>query len=115
MSTSERISAAAGYVPVIGWIYAYFVQRQNQLVMFHLKQSISLFVNLIGIFVIWVVVAWVLAWIPYGDVFSIALFTIVMAAFFVGAIAWVIGIVNALRGLLKDVPLFASWAKRLPI
>ena len=115
MSTSERFSAAAGYIPVIGWIYAYFAQRQNQLVMFHLKQSISLFLNLIGIFVVWAVVAWVLAWIPYADVVAIALFTIVMAAYFIGAIAWVMGIVNALRGLLKDVPLFNTWAKRLPI
>jgi uncharacterized membrane protein len=115
MSTSERISAAVGYIPVIGWIYAYFFQRKNELVMFHLKQSISLFLDLIVVLLLWAVVGWVLTWIPYGNVVAITLFTVVMLAFFVGFIAWVIGIANALRGLLKDLPLFNTWVKRLPI
>jgi uncharacterized membrane protein len=115
MSITERISAAVSYLPVIGWVYAYFLQRSSRLTMFHLKQSLSLFINLVGIFVLWVVVAWVLAWIPYADIVAIALFSIVIAAIFVGAIAWVVGIVNALRGLSQEVPLFSTWAKRLPM
>ncbi len=115
MSISDRISAAIAYLPVIGWVYAYFAQRKNQLVMFHLKQSLSLFAVLIAVFVLWGVVAWVLMWIPIGVVFSMALFALVIAALFVGAIAWVIGIINALRGLMKDIPMFNVWVKRLPI
>jgi uncharacterized membrane protein len=115
MSTSERISAAVAYLPLVGWIYAYFVQRKSELAMFHLRQSISLFGIQIAIFALWAVVAWVITWIPYGVVFSVALFSLVMSAFFVGVVAWLVGIVNALRGLMKDVPLFSGWASRLPI
>lgn len=115
MSLSERISAAVGYIPVIGWIFTYFVQRKSPLVMFHLKQSISLFLDLLIVFGLWAVVAWVLTWIPIGDVFAVATFAIVMAAWMIGAIAWLIGIINALRGLMKDLPLFNTWVGRLPI
>ena len=115
MSLSERISAAVAYLPVIGWIYTYFVQRKSQLTMFHLRQSISLFGTLIAVLVLWAVVAWVITWIPYGVIFGVALFALVMAAFFVGAVAWLVGIVNALRGLMNEVPLFNAWAKHLPI
>jgi uncharacterized membrane protein len=115
MSTSERISAAVTYLPVIGWAYAYFTQRKSELVMYHLKQSISLCAMFAALFVLWAVVAWVLAWIPIGFVFSVALFSLVLAAFFMAVVAWLVGIINALRGLMKAVPLFNSWAKRLPI
>jgi len=115
MSTSERISAAVAYIPVIGWVYAYFVQRKNELTMFHLRQSISLFGNLIAVFAVWAVVAWVITWIPFGVIFGVALFSLVMAAFLVGVVAWLVGISNALRGLMNEVPLFNSWARRLPI
>ncbi len=115
MSTSQRISAAVGYIPVLGWIYVYFVQRNNPLAVFHLKQSISLILTVAAVFVAWAVIAWVLAWIPYGDIFGVAAFGLVITALIVGVIAWVVGIVNALRGLMNAVPLFGSWAARLPI
>jgi uncharacterized membrane protein len=115
MSASQRISAAIGYIPVIGWIYIFFLQRKNPLALFHLKQSIALILSMAVFFVIWAVVAWVLTWIPYGDIFGIAAFTLVITVWIVGAIAWIVGIINALRGLMNEVPLFGSWAARLPI
>jgi uncharacterized membrane protein len=115
MSTSQRISAAVGYIPVIGWIYAFLVERKNQFVMFHLRQAISLVLTLIAIFIAWVVVAWILFAIPFGGVIAFAIFTLPMAAMLVGVIAWMIGIINALRGLTNEVPLFGSLGRRLPL
>jgi uncharacterized membrane protein len=115
MSTSQRISAAVGYIPVLGWIYAFLVERKNKFVMFHLRQAISLVLTLAAIFIVWGVAAWILFAIPYGSVFAFAFFTFPMAAILIGVIAWVIGIINALRGLMNDVPLFGSLGKRLPL
>ena len=115
MSTSQRISAAVGYIPVIGWIYAFLVERKNPFVMFHLRQAISLVLTLVAIFIAWVVIAWILFAIPFGHVIAFAIFTLPMAALLAGVIAWVFGIINALRGLNNEVPLFGSLGRRLPL
>ncbi len=115
MSASQRISAAIGYIPVLGWIYVFFVQRKDPFATFHLRQSLGLVLSMLGIFLLWAVVAWIITWIPYGDVFAVAVFSLVLVAWVAGAIAWLVGVVNALRGLMNGVPLFGSWASRLPI
>jgi uncharacterized membrane protein len=115
MSTIQRISAALGYIPVVGWIYVFFLQRKNSLAVFHLKQSIGIILSILGFFIAWAVVAWVVTWIPYGDIFGLAGFAMVIVVLIIGVIDWIIGIVNALRGLMNEVPMFGSWAARLPI
>jgi uncharacterized membrane protein len=115
MSISQRISAAIGYIPVIGWIYVFFFQRNNPLAMFHLKQSIGIILSVIGFFIAWAVVAWVVTWIPYGDIFALAGFAMVIVVLIIGVIVWIIGVANALRGLMNEVPMFGPWAARLPI
>ena len=115
MSTSQRISAAVGYIPVFGWIYAFLVERNDKYVMFHLKQAISLVLTLAGLFALWFVVAWILFAIPYADIFAMALFTIPLAALILGVILWVLAMINALRGEVKEIPIFGSFGKRIPI
>ncbi len=44
-----------------------------------------------------------------GPFLQMASFAIVMAALFVGAIGWVMGILRALRGIAKPVPIFGGW------
>jgi uncharacterized membrane protein len=114
MSTSQRISAAIVYIPVIGWIYGFF-QRKNALADFHLRQSIGLIVGLAVSFLVWAVVAWILTWIPFGEIFAVALFTLVMTMFIIGVIAWVVGIINALRGKMNNLPIFGGIARRIPL
>lgn len=115
MSTIQRISAAISYIPVIGWLYVLLAQRQDPFARFHLRQSIGLILGMILVFVVWIVGAWVLAWVPYLDVIAVALFSLVIAAWIAGIIAWLVGIINALRGRMDAVPLFSGLAKRLPI
>jgi uncharacterized membrane protein len=115
MSKSSPFPALIAYIPVIGWLYVYFTQRQNPLAVFHLRQSVGLFLFLVATFVIWVIVGYLIALIPYMAVFSVALFTIVIAIYIFGVVAWVAGIVNALNNRSTPLPFFGQWANRLPI
>jgi uncharacterized membrane protein len=103
------------YLPVIGWLYVLLFQRQNLLAVYHIRQSIGLFLFLIGTLAGWAVIAWILAWIPFLGVLSIALFTMVIAAYLFGIVAWIQGLMNALSNRLTPLPVFGRWADRLPI
>ena len=48
-------------------------------------------------------------------VVSVALFTVVIAAYVYGAVAWIMGLTNALRNRKATLPVFGRWANRLPI
>jgi uncharacterized membrane protein len=116
MSRPARLPALLAYlIPVIGWLYVFFFQRKNGFAVFHLRQSIGLFLFLIAVLVGWAVIGWLLAWIPFMATLSMALFTMVIAAYFYGFIAWILGMNNALSNRLSPLPGFGQWANRLPI
>jgi uncharacterized membrane protein len=111
----NNVSAFLAYIPIIGWLYVIFFQRNNLLAIFHLRQSIGLFLFLVGALLVWAVIAWIIAWIPYAAVLGITLFAIVILAYMYGFVAWIYGMNNALRNRLVKLPLFGEWANRLPI
>jgi uncharacterized membrane protein len=116
MNRLSRLPAALTYlVPVIGWLYVIFFQRKNSLAIYHLKQSIGLVLFLVATTTGWGAVGWVLTWIPYMAILSIALFTIVIVAYLYGIVAWILGLNNALSARMAPLPLFGQWANRLPI
>src|ERR1041384_6363278 len=116
MNTSSRFSAALAYLlPVLGWLYVYFFQRKNSFALYHLRQAIGLVIFLIVILLTWAVLGWLLAWIPYLDILSIALFALVVGAYVYGIVAWLFGIYNALSDRESPLPLFGRLASRLPI
>ena len=115
MNKSSRLPAVLAYLPIIGWLYVYFLHRQNGLAMYHLRQCVGLFLFLIGIFAVWAVIGWLIAWIPYMAALSVALFSIVLAAYIYGFVAWVWGIVNAFNYRLSPLPGFGNWANSLPL
>lgn len=115
MSRLSRLPAALAYLPVIGWLYVFFFQRTNVLALYHLRQAIGLVLFLIGVLAGWAVIGWLLAWIPYMAIISVALFAIVIAAYFYGVVALIMGLLNALSNRLAPLPLFGRWANRLPI
>lgn len=116
MSQTSRYAAVIVYLlPVIGWLYVLLLQRQNSFAIFHLKQVISLCLFLLAVFVGWGVIAWLLAWIPLMASVSVALFTMVIVASVFTAIAWIIGLVNALSNRLVPLPVVGRWADRLPV
>ena len=115
MSNPSRVAAVLAYIPIIGWVYVLIAGRNNNLAIYHLRQSIGLVVFLIGSFVAWAVIGWLLAWIPYMDVLSMALFTLVIAAYIYGVVALILGLINAWQSRTVPLPLFGRWANRLPI
>ena len=114
MDNSQRISAVIAYIPVIGWLYVFFAQRKNELAVFHLRQSLGLVIGVIGSMLAWAVAAWVLIWIPFGDVFGVALFTLVMTIWIVAVIVMIVGMVNAGRGRTSPLPFFGGFANWIP-
>ena len=114
IDASSRVSAVIAYIPVIGWLYAFLLQRNNVFARFHARQSLGLFLFVFGIFVGWVVVAWGLGWIPYGVILSTALFALVVVAGVFGLFAWVGGILNAAQGRVALLPMFGKRANNLP-
>ncbi len=116
MNKTSCLPAALNYLlPVVGWLYVFFFQRKNSAAMYHLRQALGLVLFLLTVTAGWAVVAWFLAWIPYMAILGIALFTIVIAAYFYGVIAWILGLINALSNRQTPLPLFGQWARRLPI
>jgi uncharacterized membrane protein len=116
MDLSERISAFITYfLPVIGWIYVGIFQAKNRFARFHMRQSVGLFLFLILITAAWGLVTWLLAWIPYAFVLGIALFTLPLVGYVFGVVAWIIGMVNALRCREAVLPIIGSYSSRLPL
>lgn len=110
-----RLTAAFAYVPVVGWLVVFLFQRGNPLAMYHLRQSIGLVVFLLALTAGWAVVGWIIAWIPYAFILSIALFALVMVVYCLSVVILFMGLRNALRASLASLPLFGGWADRLPI
>ena len=116
MSDTSRLPAVLAYlIPFIGWLYVLLFARKNEVAMYHLKQAIGLFLFLLGMLLGWGVVAWLLAWLPYMAALGVGLFTLVIAAYLYGVVAWIMGLANALRNRLTPLPGFGRWAERLPL
>src|SRR5262245_57941813 len=116
MSQPSRLPAILVYLlPIVGWLYVFLFQRQNRLAIFHLKQAIGLVLFLITALAVWAVVAWLLALIPLMATISVGLFTLVMAVYFYGFVAWIFGMINAANNRLVTLPGFGDWANRLPL
>lgn len=115
MKKRSPLAAVIAYIPVIGWLYVYLFARKDELALFHLRQSIGLALFLIGSFLAWAVVAWILAWMQYIAAMGAALFAFVICAFFFVVLAWILGIINALTAKAKPLPLVGKWSARLPI
>ena len=113
MESSDRFSAFLAYIPVVGWLYVLVAKRQDPLAMFHVRQSIGLFIFLAATFVGWVAITWILGWIPFGFVVGISFFTLVITAYIYGIVAWVTGIVQALQGRMVILPLFGKIANSI--
>jgi uncharacterized membrane protein len=117
VSQSNKLPAFLAYLlPVLGWLYAFMAYRQDKLVVYHTKQSMMLVITAVGAFAIWVILGWLVTFIPFaGAVVAIATFALVIALYIALLVSWIIGMVYALQAKLKPVPMVGDWAERLPI
>jgi uncharacterized membrane protein len=104
----ERVLATLAYFPVLGWLTALITRRP--LVRFHVRQSLLLVGFVLLGFGAWVVLAWLIAFIPYvGPILSVALFALLVAIYILVIINLILGIINASRGSMRAVPMTARW------
>lgn len=98
-----------------GAIYVLFFRpSKEQFARYHAKQSLGLQIIALAVLLGWFVVLWILTWIPYiGFIFGIALFSLVIAAYIALVVAYISGMVYALRGKQQAAPIAGAYAIRL--
>ena len=102
------------FLPVIGWIIGLTVLRRNLTALYHSCQALALTLGLVFVPLVWAVGAWLLAWIPVaGPALAIATFSLVVAAIPAIVLAWVIGMINALRDEVLPVPVFGYLGEQI--
>ena len=111
----RRLFAALAYiVPLLGGLIGLLVDGRNPLTRNHARQSIATIIMLILSFIVWAVAGYLIALIPaIGPIFSIALFTLVIAMALFLLANWIVNLVVALRGLERTIPFANRLALRL--
>ena len=117
MNAPKRQFAFFAYlVPVLGWLYVLLFERKDEFAVYHAKQSMTLTITAIAAPLIWVIAAWVLAWVPLmGSVLAASLFALVVLTYLFLAVVWIVGMINALTARAKPLPVVGRWAERISI
>jgi uncharacterized membrane protein len=100
--------AIISYLTIIGWIIAYVMHGNNktQLGAFHLRQSLFLMITGFAVSIL----QWILIFIPLlGWIISILLYFVLLGLF----VLWIIGLIAAINGEEKEVPLLGKKAQEL--
>ncbi len=102
-----RFLAALAYVlPLLGGLLGLAIDRANPLTRLHATQSIGALLTLALSLVVWAAAGFVLAQVPViGPIFSISLFSMVIAMAIFLAVNWIISLWFALRGEERIIPL----------
>lgn len=113
--SSQVLAFLAYALWIVGWLIVVLVARNDRFATYHARQSLALSLAIILAPLVWIIVAWPIAWIPnVGVVVSAAMFSLVIGLYIVAAVAWVYGMIHAARAQLRPVPFFGDWALRLP-
>lgn len=111
---SRLLSVLAYLVMLVGPMVMLASRRDDDLVRYHARQSLGLTVTAIGTFVSWVVVGWIISFVPYyGFLLAVVLFAAVIGILIVLVILWIIGMVNSLRAKLRPLPIIGRRIDRL--
>jgi uncharacterized membrane protein len=113
--SSQAFAFLAYALLIFGWLIVMLVARNDRFAVYHAKQSLVLSLAVILAPLVWLVLGWLVAWIPsVGVVVSAAMFSLVIGLYIVAAIAWVYGMIHAARAQLRPLPFFGDWTDRLP-
>jgi uncharacterized membrane protein len=100
--------ATISYLTLIGWIIAYVMYGNNksQLAIYHIRQSLFLIFIWIAIWIL----RWVLLFIPFiGWALWWATWLLIVGL----VVLWVMGLVAAINGEEKPVPLVGNTAQKM--
>ena len=102
-----RFFAVVAYIlPVVGGVIGLLADGENPLTRLHARQSIGAALALVFAFFVWAIGGYVISLIPIaGPIVAIALFSLVIALAVFLAANWLIGLLMALRGAERTIPL----------
>jgi len=106
--TDAKTIAIVSYMTWIGWIVAYVMHGNNksQLGAYHLRQSLLLHILAIATWIL----RWMLLFIP---VIGWMLFWLSWIIFFGLVVLWILGLIAAVNGEEKPIPLLGNWAQKM--
>ena len=93
-------------LPVLGPVYILTMRKEDAFSRYHAIQSLSIVAALIMAPAVWIVFSWLVSLFPFGGVVAAYVFALVVAVYLAVVVAWVVGIVNALRARRSPVPFF---------
>jgi uncharacterized membrane protein len=110
VSRSSRYLAFLSYLLSLpGALFVLLARRDDPFAVFHARQSLALAIATIATPLVWAALAWGLAWIPLaGAMLGVILFALVLAAYVGLACSWLLGMVYALRGTVRHIPLVGA-------
>ena len=101
--SDSKLFAVLGMIPLVGYLIVYFTRKNDDYAMYYAKQGMILFIACIIV----EVALWVVSWIPViREMVGWVLNAFVLALF-------IIGIIYALSGKEKEVPILGEFAKKL--
>jgi uncharacterized membrane protein len=114
VSKSSRYLACVAYLLSLpGALFVLLARRDDPFATYHARQSLAIVGVALAAPLLWLIVAWIAAWIPLlGGVIGLSLFALVLATYAGLAVSWVVGMVFALQGRARPIPLVGAWATR---
>ncbi len=112
----SRIDAFLSYLLIlVGSLYILIFQRRDNFARYHANQALGLILFSVGLFVGWALIGWLVILIPLvGPVLAVSFFALVIGGWIFVVVAWLIGMINALNGVVAPLPLIGRWAEGLP-
>jgi uncharacterized membrane protein len=110
VSASSRYLALLSYLLSLpGALLVLLLRRSDPFAAYHARQSLQLALAALITPLLWAILAWALAWIPLvGPMLGVILFSLVLAVYAGLALSWIAGMVFALRGSARPVPLVSA-------
>lgn len=103
MSKESRFLAFLAYLlSIAGFLLVYFLKRHDRFAMYHAKQSLVLFIAYVAVWI----AAKILGVIPFLGVFISAILWLMLV------VLWVVGMIHALTGEEKPIPIIGEIAHK---
>lgn len=107
MNRASRQRAFFSYLLSLpGALFVLGTARDDRFAMFHARQSLWLWLVALVTPLLWAVLGWAFAWIPVvGGMIAVLLFALVLAVEVLMLVNWIVGMVSALQGRMRLLPL----------
>src|SRR4051812_36758745 len=105
VTRSSQILAFLAYaLLIVGWGIVMLVGRRDRFAAYHARQSLVLSLAVITAPLVWLVIGWAVAWIPWvGPILWAASFSLVIGLAILAVIAWLAGMVHAARAQVRPL------------